>query len=260
MQDRRHRIGGGVALERAQAGQHLEQHDAEGPDVGAPVRHLTARLFGAHVGGRAENPAHGGRIRGDLGARIGRLDPGQAEIEHFHQAIGRDRDVRGLEIPMHDALLMRRVERGGNLSRDGQGVVERQRAARDQVLPQRDARNELEDEAGEVVSLFEAEERRDVGMVERGQDAGFPLRAPTAFRISCELGGQELDGHVATEPGVARPIDLTHAAFAEERPQDIGPELRSFAAAGGHPPREALHALAEQRSVLLGQQRFHLAL
>ena len=98
--------------------------------------------------------------------RLGRFDPGQAEVEHLDEAIGGDRDVRGLEIPMHDAVLMGRFERAGDLPRDGQGLVECQRAACGQVLLQRDARDELEDEAGEAVSLFEAEERRDVRMVE----------------------------------------------------------------------------------------------
>ena len=39
------------------AGQHLVEHAAERPDVGAPIDRLAARLFGAHVAGRAENQA-----------------------------------------------------------------------------------------------------------------------------------------------------------------------------------------------------------
>ena len=36
-----------VGVERAPAGQHLEQHAAERPDVGAPVDGLAARLLRA---------------------------------------------------------------------------------------------------------------------------------------------------------------------------------------------------------------------
>ena len=36
-------------------GEHLEQHRAERPDVGALVDGPAARLLGRHVGGRAEN-------------------------------------------------------------------------------------------------------------------------------------------------------------------------------------------------------------
>ena len=84
--------------------------------------------------------------------------------------------------------------------------------------------------------------------------------SPQAVRIVCEIRGQELDGHLAIEPGVARPIDLAHAAFADERSQDIGPEPGPFAARAGHLACERLHAVAEQRSILLGQQRLHLVL
>ena len=51
------RVADGVAAEHALPGQHLEQDDAEGPDVGALVDRLPARLLGAHVGRRAENDA-----------------------------------------------------------------------------------------------------------------------------------------------------------------------------------------------------------
>ena len=37
------------------------------------------------------------------------------------------------------------------------------------------------------------------------------------------------------------------------------PQPAPFAATSGHPARERLHAAAEQRSVFLGQQRFHIA-
>ena len=43
---------------REAAGQHLEQHDAERPDIRAPVDRLAARLLGRHVGCRPEDHAH----------------------------------------------------------------------------------------------------------------------------------------------------------------------------------------------------------
>ena len=46
-----------AAGEGSGAGQHLVEHAAEGPDVGALVHGLAARLFRAHVGGRAEDHA-----------------------------------------------------------------------------------------------------------------------------------------------------------------------------------------------------------
>ena len=54
-------LGGGPPGERARAGQHLEHHAAERPDVGALVDRFGARLLRAHVGRGAEQ--HAGRRR-----------------------------------------------------------------------------------------------------------------------------------------------------------------------------------------------------
>ena len=51
-------VGDVVAGEQALAGEHLEQHDAERPDVGALVDGPAARLLGRHVGRGAEDHAH----------------------------------------------------------------------------------------------------------------------------------------------------------------------------------------------------------
>ena len=42
----------------------------------------------------------------------------QAEVEHLDRAVGADLDVGGLEIAMDDALLVRGLERVGDLPRD----------------------------------------------------------------------------------------------------------------------------------------------
>ena len=53
------RVGDAVAGEDAPAGQHLVEHAAEGPDVGALVHRPAARLLGAHVGRGAQDHPHG---------------------------------------------------------------------------------------------------------------------------------------------------------------------------------------------------------
>ena len=49
----------------------------------------------------------------------------QTEVEDLHDPVGRDLDIGGLQIAVDDALLVRRVERFGDLPRDGQRLVER---------------------------------------------------------------------------------------------------------------------------------------
>ena len=134
------RLGDGLGLEQAPAGQHLVQHDAERPDVGAPIDGLPLRLLGRHVGGRAENRAHLRRPRRERG-RVGEVRArcaggihrlGQTEIEDLHRAVGGDLDVRRLEIAMDDPALVRVLERLGDLLRDRERLGERQRPAPDQ--------------------------------------------------------------------------------------------------------------------------------
>ncbi len=53
---------------------------------------------------------------------------GEAEIEHLDRAVLPYLDVARLQIAMNDPLSMCGVERLGNLLRDGQRFVDRQRA------------------------------------------------------------------------------------------------------------------------------------
>ena len=57
----------------------------------------------------------------DGSGRIHRL--GEAEVEHLHAAVGADLHVRGLQIAMDDALLVRGFERVGDLPRDRQRLI-----------------------------------------------------------------------------------------------------------------------------------------
>ena len=55
----------------------------------------------------------------------------------------------------------------------------------------------------------------DVGMVQRGQDPGLALKPRDPLRVGGERRGQDLDGDVAIEPRVPRPIHFAHPAGPE---------------------------------------------
>ena len=59
LEDRGQGVGDRLARERPPAREHLEEHAAEGPDVGPLVHRLAAGLLGAHVGGGAQDPSRG---------------------------------------------------------------------------------------------------------------------------------------------------------------------------------------------------------
>ena len=84
-------------------------------------------------------------------------------------------------------------------------------------LSERVAFDQLHDQEVTFALLIHTEERRNVGMVQRREHLGFTLEARYALGISGKGVGKDFDGDGATELGVARAIDLTHAASAERR-------------------------------------------
>ena len=47
-------VRGRISREGSPAGQHFEEDDAEGPDIGAAIDRLPARLLRGHIGGRTD--------------------------------------------------------------------------------------------------------------------------------------------------------------------------------------------------------------
>ena len=70
---------------------------------------------------------------------------GEPEVQDLHSSIGRDRNVGGLQIPVHDALAVFGFERLRNLQRDAQGLLDGHRLAPDPIR-ERAAFNQLEDQ------------------------------------------------------------------------------------------------------------------
>ena len=67
------------------------------------------------------------------------------------------------------------------------------------------------------IGLLEAVHLRDVRVTQRGQDFGFALETRETTGIGGERRGKHFDRDVAIEPGIASPIDLAHAAGANQR-------------------------------------------
>ena len=124
---------------------------------------------------------------------------------------------------MDDALLVCGFERLRDLTRNGQRLVKRNRAARD-ALREIVALNELHDERGGARTFFKAVDGGDMRMIERGEDFRFALKAREPIGISRERWWQDLDRDLAFQPGVRRPIHLTHPAFADLRGDVVSAE------------------------------------
>ncbi len=77
------------------------------------------------------------------------------------------------------------------------------------------ARKPFQDENENAASaLFEAIDRRDVGMVHRRQESRLPCQLGDSIRRVRDVGWEELERDGPLERRIAREIDNPHAAFA----------------------------------------------
>ncbi len=129
--------------------------------------------------------------------------------------------LRGLQIAVDDALLMRGFERVGDLPGDRHRLVSRQRAV-GQPIGERHTIDELENEEPGGGVFLDAVDAGDMRMIQRREQLRLTREARVAFRIPRKRYGQGLDGDVAAEPGVAAPIHLAHAAVAKRAHDFIG--------------------------------------
>ena len=89
-------------------------------------------------------------IVGDNDTSVAVSSVSACEVEDL-DAVSGELDVRRLQIPMHDALFMRGIERGDDLDGDIQCLVDAEGAGRD-PLGQRWTLDQLEDERAKRVS------------------------------------------------------------------------------------------------------------
>ena len=110
--------------------------------------------------------------------------------------------------------------------RDLDGVVDgflrRQGSA--ELFAEGFALQKLRDDEGAAFVRADVVDDEDVGVIELGGGAGFLLEAREAVGIRGEAGVNDLDGDVAPESRVPRPVDLAHAAGAEGREDLVGAE------------------------------------
>jgi hypothetical protein len=151
-----------------------------------------------------------------------------AEIQHLHGAVGAELDVRGLQIAMDDPLLVRRFERVGNLPGDRQGLIDRDRApcnALREIL----TLDEFHHEGVHACRFLESVDRRDVGMIQRGESLRLSFKPSETLGLLGERVRQDLDRDLTTQRRVRRSVHLPHAAFADRR----GDVVDAEASAGG---------------------------
>ena len=154
----------------------------------------------------------------------------ETEVEHLHRAVSAYFDVRRFQITMNDPAFVRGFQRLRDLPRNRQRLIDRTRSARD-PLREVFALDQLHDQCERVARPFEAVNLRDVRMIERGEDFGLALEPRQPLSVLGHVGRQHLEGDLALQRRVLGPVDLAHAAGAQEGEDFVGAEP----GAGGQP-------------------------
>ena len=220
---------GGVAGERAPAGEQLVPDDAHGvqvrPVIGLPVRH---GLLRRHVARRAQREP--GR-RDELRARrlVQRL--GHAEV-HQQRVPAREHDVVWLDVAVDHPLAVGVGQRVEHVAQDPDGVLQGQLALAREPVPERlalDVRHDVEDGA---VGLATVVQRQDRGMLELRRHLDL-AQEPLGAERGREIGAQHLDGDLPVVLQVLREIDRPHPA-ASQLPLEAVPVAEGFGEARGN--------------------------
>ncbi len=132
------------------------------------------RPFAGQIAGR--------HLRHAIGVELGLAQLRETEVEDLHPAIVGDHHVRGLQVAMGDALLVRRGDRVADPDPGSQQRIERHAARRDQRR-QQPPFHQLHRQERDTVGLFDRVDGDDVGVIEGGDGPGFALEARAALGV-----------------------------------------------------------------------------
>jgi hypothetical protein len=112
--------------ERVTAGHQLVQQNTEREDVGFRRNRFATSLFGRHVANCSDDHAGLGQRARQRRGNGGVVQPGEAEIEQLHVAVGAHHHVVRFDVAMNDLGGVCDGERFGNLPGNGDHPAERQ--------------------------------------------------------------------------------------------------------------------------------------
>ena len=143
------------------------------------------------------------------------LPQGQPEVGHERLAALVEQDVAGLDVPMHQPLLVGVVQRLGHRRHQFDRFVDRKPG----LLEPRGEVGAVDvfrdDETGELLGAADIEDGNDVRVIEVGDGAGFGQVGFGIFESIHQFAMRHLDGHRALQLVVVGQIDEAEAALAQ---------------------------------------------
>ena len=215
--------GQGVGFERQLTGEDFIQHQAERVNIALDGDLFTGQLLRRHVGRSAV---------ADFGTFDFSGQPGESEIGEEHLAAAIQHDVRGLQVAVEDALLVRGGEPGAEFARDFEGLIGGQPANPAEQGAEVFAIHVLHGEEILTLQLAEVIDAADVGMGHLARHAHLIAETRERLFVSGEGLREEFEGYLLFQDQVVGAVHLAHPSLAQEGDHTV-------AAAEEGPRREA---------------------
>ena len=127
---------------------------------------------------------------------------GACDAEVGHQGVAaREHDVFGLDVAMHEVVLVRVAERVAHLEDQADGLLHREPVLAHQPLAQRFALHERHDVVEQAIRRARVDERENVGMLQPREDADL-AQEPLGAGERGELAAEHLDGDGTLVPHI----------------------------------------------------------
>ena len=246
-------------MEGAHAGKHFIEHGAECENVGARIGRLTTHLFRRHIARCPHDHARRGKLQAaerDLVYVSDRFlrQLRQSKIEDLDSSVFGDEHIFRLQVAVHDSLLVRCRQSVGNLH----SILDRLTLGQGAAIegcPQAAALQELGDQKRRLLVLADVMNGENVGVVERRHRPRLLLKAMQAVSFAGERCRKNFEGHIASQAGIRRAINFSHAACANQRLDFVRTEFSARGerhAARNYSPRRNFAGMGEIRA--LGRQ------
>jgi hypothetical protein len=217
----RHALRGRLEVPaRQRAREHVVHHHAERIDVRAMIDvRRPFILFRRRV---IRSPHAEARLGHQRVLRIELLR--QAEVRHLRAPVRREEDVRGFNIAVHDALLVRDLQRIADLRDELERHFRRAFARFDriaQVAPLHELHANKQVVVPGVAAVIDA---HDVGVRERGHGIRLALEALLEREVVRHVRAalrEDLDGDRASQRHLQSLVNRAHAALAEKALHDV---------------------------------------
>ena len=189
------------------AGHELAEHQTEGVDVACSCDLAAGGLLGCHVGGRA--------LARPITAH-GRRGLGEPEVGDAKDAAFVDHDVGGLQVTVHDTLLVGGGNAGAELARQPRRLSGFEPAAPAQEPRQVLAGDPLHGQEVASVGLADVPDPTDVRVRDLARDSDLVEQTLEPVGVLTQLRRQELERDDLVELEVMGAVDLTHPAAPGE--------------------------------------------